>query len=227
MAHKQTKVIKDKSKFNWILWSVIGIVVISLTVGGIFLAKSLNSQDKDVDRITTFDSYDQLPFSYFLKEFIYEDSNTTTTTGTTTEDDEEPVLDEEPDTYYLFVYDGTKSCKDYGCSSVFEENIGYDKMLEEVKVVLDAAIANGIQVYVADVSQKYYTGFEGATIASEYVFTEEFNSAQKNQSAITVVGPALVKVENKYGVTVYYNGVEKLYRDIDIKVKNFESAWTW
>lgn len=227
MAEK--KILSSKKKFNWILWSSIAVAVIGAVVGTVFivLAVTKNKND-DVNRITTFDDYDQLPYSYFLKDFVYHDSTTTTTTGTTTTlEVTEPVVDVK-DNYYLFIYDGTKSCTDYGCSTAFTDNVGYEKFLDEIKKVLDAAIANGVQVYVADVSQTYYKGYEGGTIPGANVFTNEFfESTSYNGTAVTMATPALIKVENQYNVKAYYSGVEANYRDIVIMVKKFETSWTW
>lgn len=229
------KVIKNEKKFNWILWSVIGIVIIGLIVGGIFIAKAILDKNNDNDdRITMFDSYTQLPFSYFLKDYVYEDPTTTTTTeeGTTTT---EPKLEGNiANEYYLFIYDGTKSCTEYGCSSAFSENIGYDKFLEEVKSVLDTAVANGVQVYVADVSQEWYTGYEAFEISALYNFTGIFtngSTADDGKNSIIISAPALIKVtgneDNKYQVNVYYSGVENIYKDIAVKLENYEDSWNW
>lgn len=226
------KALEAEKKINWILWSVIGVAVIGLIVGGAFIIKyCLDKDKKDNDRITMFDDYDKLPYSYFLKDYVYHDPTETTTTeeNTTTEE----VIDVKDD-YYLFVFDSTKTAEDYGCSSVWIENVGYDAFLKEVKDVLDKAIANGVQVYVADLSEEKYASYEGATIAANYNYTGMFTNGKTDNDglrAITIVGPALIKVEGvaaeaKYNVTVYYSGVEEIERDIKEKIKKFE-GWTF
>lgn len=226
------KALEAEKKINWILWSVIGVAVIGLIVGGAFIIKACLDKGKDdTDRITMFDNYDKLPYKYFLKDFVYDDPTETTTTeeNTTTEE----VIDVK-DNYYLFVFDSTKTAEDYGCSSVWIDNVGYDAFLNEVKDVLDKAIANGIQVYVADVSEEKYASYEGATIDASYNYTGKFTDGKTDNDglrAITVVGPALIKVEGvaaeaKYNVTVYYSGVMEIERDIKEKLKKFE-GWTF
>lgn len=225
---KNENVIKSDKKFNWILWSVIGVLVIAAIVGTIFIVKAVIDNDKnDDDRITMFDSYDQLPYSYFLKEYTVIDPTVTTTTGSVTTTTEEVI--DVADDYYLFIYDGTKSCSSYGCSTAFTDNIGYEKFLDEMKDVLDKAIAEGIQVYVADVSLDRYTGYEAGVISSEYNYTSRFNNNIGNDgtTSITIAGPALIKVEGSasnylYSVTVYKSGVENLYRDIKTDLEKFE-----
>lgn len=233
MAKNTSKALGSEKKFNWILWSVIGLVTIAVIVGAVFIVKAVvDGKDKDKDRITTFDSYDKLPYSYFLKDYVYIDPTVTTTTNSNTTTEEVIKLADE---YYLFVYDATKSCDSYGCSSAFKEEVGYEKFLNEVKRILDAAVANGVQVYVADVSSEKYAGYEGAVIDASYNYTGMYENGKTDNDGttpITVVGPALIKVEgeaanSKHNVTVYCSGVETIYRDLSIKLEKYEQSWKW
>lgn len=225
---KNVKALKADKKFNWILWSVVGVAIIAAIVGTVFIVKAvLDNNKKTEDRIEDFDSYDVLPFSYFLKDFEYIDDKTTTTT-TTTEKGQvlEPVVDV-ADTYYLFIYDGTNILGN--ADSTFNEQVGEEKFIAEMKEVLDSLVAKGIKVYVADVSQEFYSGYSTATIDKAYNFTGKFLNGKTDNdglSSISVVSPCLLKVEgnteHKYSVTVYYSGAKELYNDIQIKLEAFE-----